>query len=82
VTLPDLTPEQPETVAPAPAGDARRQQLVEGGLIAAILVLAGVLGGPELLQSLREGSVDLGAVYYPVLVVAVATLACTRRSGR
>jgi hypothetical protein len=75
VTLPDLSPEEPGT------GD-RRARLVEAALIALIVLLAGALGATELVQSLRDGSIELATVFYPVIVVATAALAWTRWTGQ
>jgi hypothetical protein len=73
VTLPELTPEGPDT---------RRERLVESALMGLIVLLAAVLGGPLLVDSLREGSIELGTVFYPVVLGAIATLAWSRRTGQ
>ena len=73
MTLPDLSPEEPGT------GD--RDRLVQGALIGLAVVLAGLLGVTSLVEALREGTVDLATVFYPVLLAALATLAWTRRTG-
>ena len=64
---------------PTPA--RTRSQVAEGVLIALTAVLAAVLAVPSLVAAARDGSLDLAAVFYPVLLVAIATLAWGRRSG-
>ena len=78
MTLPDLTPEDPEATDAA----GRRARMVEGALMALIVVLAAGVGAPELVQSVRDGSIDLGTVFYPVMLTAIAALAWTRRAGQ
>ncbi len=77
MTTPDLTPDEQGTDE---AG--RRARLVEGALITLILLMAGVLGAPALLDSVRNGTIDLGAVFYPVMLGAAVALAWTRRTGQ
>jgi len=79
VTLPDLSPEDRPVATRA---TTRRERLVEGALLALVLVLAAGLSLPELADIVRERSVDLGAVFYPVVLIAFAGLAWSRRSGR
>jgi uncharacterized membrane protein len=74
MTLPDLTPEEPGT-------GTRREKAVEGVIIALIVLVAGSLGLPSLVEALREGSVELATVFYPVMLVAVVALAWNRRAG-
>jgi len=73
VTLPDLSPEEP--------GTGQRDRLLQGGLIVLTVALAGLLGVTSLVEALREGTVDLATVFYPVLLGALAALAWTRRTG-
>ncbi|HWH29207.1 MAG TPA: hypothetical protein VNU26_09645, partial [Mycobacteriales bacterium] len=54
MTVPDLTPEEPET-------GTRREHVVEHALIVLIVVLAGALALPSLVTALREGSASAPA---------------------
>jgi hypothetical protein len=78
MTIPELTPEEPETTRTA----RRLERLVEGSLVALVLVMAAVLGIPQLFEAVRDGDIDLAAVFYPVLLVAFGVLAWTRRDGQ
>ena len=71
MTLPDLSPDEPSS----------RDRLLQGALIALAVGLAGLLGVLSLVEALREGTVDLATVFYPVLLCALASLAWTRRTG-
>ena len=75
MTVPDLTPEEPET-------GTRREHVVEHALIVLIVVLAGALALPSLVTALREGSIELATVFYPVMLGAIAVLAWNRRAGQ
>ena len=58
-----------------------RQRLLDALLLGLVVLVCGVVGVPEVVESLRDGSVDLATVFYPVLLVAFAGLAWTRRAG-
>ena len=75
MTLPDLTPEDPET-------GTRRDHVVERALLGLTVLLAAALALPSLFTALREGSVELATVFYPVMLGAIAVLAWTRRAGQ
>ena len=74
MTLPDLTPEEPGT-------GTRLTRVVESVVIALIVLVAGAVGVPSLVAALRDGSVELATVFYPLILVAVVALAWNRRAG-
>ena len=59
----------------------RRERVVEGLLLGLVVLVCGVVGLPQVVGTLRDGSVELATVFYPVLLVAFAGLAWTRRTG-
>jgi uncharacterized membrane protein YczE len=65
---------------PGPRLSARRERLVEAVVLALTVLLAGLLGVGSLVTAVREGTVELATVFYPVLLGAIATLAWTRRT--
>jgi hypothetical protein len=71
VTSPDL--EDPET-------GGRYERVLEGVLIAVIVVLATYLGTSDLLRTLHGGALTLAGVFYPLIVLAIGGLAWTRRT--
>jgi hypothetical protein len=75
VTGPDLVPPEPDT-----DGSRNTARLLEGVLIAVIVVLASYLGTSDLLRTLRDGSVSLTTVVYPLVVLATGAVAWTRRT--
>ena len=58
-----------------------RQRLLDMLLLGLVVLVCGVVGLPQVVDSLREGSVELATVFYPVLLVAFAGLAWSRRTG-
>ena len=58
-----------------------RDRVVEGLLTALVVLVCGVIGLPQVVESLRDGTVELATVFYPVLLVAFGVLAWTRRTG-
>ena len=59
----------------------RREKVVEALLLGLVVLVCGVVGLPEVVDTLQEGSIELATVFYPVLLVAFAALAWTRRTG-
>jgi hypothetical protein len=76
VTTPELSPEEPRATLVQ-----RLERMVEATVVALVVLLAALLGLPELVESVREGSVELATVFYPVMLVAFGVLAWTRRAG-
>jgi hypothetical protein len=64
----------------APVRD-RRQRALDAALLGLVVLVCGVVGLPEVVASLREGSFELATVFYPVLLVAFAGVAWSRRTG-
>lgn len=60
----------------------RRERMLELVLLGLVVTGLGVLALPPVLESLREGSLELASVFYPVLLAAFAGLAWSRRTGR
>ena len=56
------------------------ERVVEGVLIALIVVLATYLGTSDLLRTLSGGSLTLADIFYPLIVLAIGGLAWTRRT--
>jgi hypothetical protein len=59
----------------------RRQPALDCVLLGLVVLVCGVVGVPEVVATLREGSVGLATVFYPVLLLAFAGLAWSRRTG-
>ena len=78
MTLPDVTPPEDRDEVPA---EPRYERAVEAGLVTLVVVLAACLGLPALVEGVREGTVELATVFYPVLLGAFAVLAWSRRTG-
>ena len=60
---------------------SRAERVVEGVLLALVVLVCGVVGLPQVVETLRDGSIELATVFYPVLLVAFGVLAWTRRTG-
>ena len=58
-----------------------RERVLELVLLGLVVVGVCVVGLPQTVQSLRDGSFDLAAVFYPLLLAAFAGLAWSRRTG-
>ena len=58
-----------------------RERVLEGLLLGLVVLVCGVVGLPQVVATLRDGSVELATVFYPVLLVAFAGLAWSRRTG-
>ena len=58
-----------------------RERVLEGLLLGLVVLVCGVVGLPQVVETLRDGSVELATVFYPVLLVAFAGLAWSRRTG-
>lgn len=74
MTAPEVRPDEPVVID-------RRERLVQRALVALVVLVAAAIGLPQLVESVREGTVELATVFYPVLLVAFAVLAWTRRTG-
>ena len=68
-----MTPEQEEELEPRRAD---RERVLELVLLGLVVVGVCAFGLPQTVQSLRDGSLDLAAVFYPLLLAAFA--ACMR----
>jgi hypothetical protein len=73
-------PQTPPRLDPAPPAQQAGGP-VQRGLLALVVLVALVVGVPELVASARTGSVDLATVFYPVVLVSAGLLAWTRRTG-
>ncbi len=63
--------------------EQRRPSTVPGpGRTALVLLAVVVLGSPQVWSEMRAGSPGLGSVFFPVLLVAVGSLAVSRRTPR
>jgi hypothetical protein len=74
---------QPELPPPREEqGDPReRERVLELVLLGLVVGVVAVLGLPSVVTSLREGNLDLAAVFYPLLLAALTGLAWSRRAG-
>jgi hypothetical protein len=52
------------------------------GLTGLVLLAVVVLGLPQVWSELRAGAPGLGSVFFPLLLVAVGSLAVSRRPSR
>ena len=70
-----------QDIEPEDRRTSRGERLVEGLLLALVVGVCGVVGLPQVVATLQDGSIELATVFYPVLLVAFAALAWTRRTG-
>ena len=73
-----VIPEQEEQLEPKAAD---RERVLELVLLGLVVVGVCVIGLPQTVESIREGSLGLAAVFYPLLLAAFAGLAWSRRTG-
>jgi hypothetical protein len=64
-----------------PTSGRSRQQVLELALLGLVVAAVLVIGLPQVVDSLRAGSVDLATLFYPALAAAFAGLAWSRRTG-
>ena len=78
-----LSPEVPATPEPQEPQEQApdRERLLERVLLAMVVVAVAVVGLPPAVAGLRDGSIELAAVFYPLLLAACAGLAWSRGSS-
>ena len=76
-----MTPDLPPTPPDQGQDPRERERLLELVLLGLVVVGVAVLGLPPAVAGLRDGSLDLAAVFYPLLLAACAGLAWSRGSS-